>query len=60
MNENDPGLLPLTGQVRGEYLAEIKSLARESYLRHEIGTEEAFARLWQQAFNAESGPTEKS
>ena len=53
MNDQDHGLLSLTAQVRGEYLAEIKQLARESYLRSEIGAEEQFENLWRQAFFVE-------
>jgi len=50
MDDNNPRLLSLSAQVRGEYLVEIKSLARESYLRREMGSEEEFERLWRQAF----------
>ncbi|HXM35754.1 MAG TPA: hypothetical protein VN920_11240 [Pyrinomonadaceae bacterium] len=53
MNNNDFRLLSLTAQVRGEYLAEIRELARESYLRREIGSEEEFENLWIKAFFAE-------
>ena len=53
MDDQDRGLLSLTAQVRGEYLAEIKELARESYLRREIGIEEEFENLWRQAFFVE-------
>ena len=59
MNDNDLGILSLTAQIRGEYLTEIKQLARESYLRREIGTADEFEHLWRQAFDAESDTTEK-
>ena len=52
-NDQSAGLTPLTAQVRGEYLAEIKSLARESYVLREIGGEEDFEMLWRQAFFVE-------
>jgi hypothetical protein len=51
---NNTRLLPgLTAQVRGEYLAEIKALACESYLRRKIGTESEFQRFWWQTFAAD-------
>jgi hypothetical protein len=58
MGNNDrlPGLLHLSAPIRGEYLAEIKKLARESYLRREVGSEEEFEKLWRQAFFAEGSP----
>lgn len=52
MRDNEDGLLPLTPQSGGEYLSEIKSLARKSYLRREIGTAEEFEELWREAFSA--------
>ena len=58
MDDQDRGLLSLAAQVRGGYLAETKVLARESYLRREIGTEEDFEQMWQQAFMVEE-PTDE-
>lgn len=48
--KSTPVLLGLTAQIQGEYLAEIKSLARETYLRRKIGTEPEFQRFRRQAF----------
>jgi hypothetical protein len=55
-NGQPSALLPPTAQMRGEYLAEIKELAGENYLRREIGTEEEFEKLGRQAFFGEETP----
>lgn len=45
--------LPLTSQMRGEYFAQIRHLARDQYLQLEMGTEEDFDELWREAFHVE-------
>ena len=50
--------LPLTAQMRGEYLAEIKRLAKEHYLQLKIGTGDEFEEVWREAFYFEVSSTD--
>lgn len=54
--------LPLTAEVRGEYLETIKRLARERFLQLEIATTANFERLRREAFFADgdSDPSDKT
>ncbi len=42
---------PLTSQMSGDLLSEIKQLAADHYLQLKIGTKAEFEKMWRDAFS---------